>query len=219
MNLLEAHRALDSAHLVVSTQGNASIRLDSPRMLIKASGVSCRSPTFVEVRLLDGRHGMAIKPSTDADTHRYIYNHCPDINAIVHTHSTFATAFAAAERAIPCILTAQADEFGGRIPCAPTCTIGDDAIGRQVVDAHAIGYHAVLIAKHGVFTVGRTLEAAVKAAIMVEDCAKTAWHAMQLRDHVAELPAHEIAEHHERYRTDYGQGAALPKSLEKLGGG
>lgn len=217
MNLLDAHRALDSAHLVVSTQGNASIRLDSTRMLIKASGVSCKNATFVDVRLLDGRHGLAIKPSTDADTHRFIYNHCPDINAIVHTHSTFATAFAAAERFIPCILTAQADEFGGRIPLAPACNIGDDSIGKQVVDAYAIGYHAVLIAKHGVFTVGRTLEAAVKAAIMVEDCAKTAWHAVQLRGYVAELPTHEIAAHYARYMTDYGQGAA--KALEKLGGG
>lgn len=203
MNLIEAHHAI--SHLVVASSGNVSRRFLTG-MEIKPSGVPCSVvQDTVFVRLSDGRHNLKMKPSTDSETHRYIYNHLPDINAIVHTHSTYATAYAVAGYPIPCIATAIADEFGGDIPVSAYCDIGTDAIGKEVVHLYEITYSpAILIRQHGVFTVGKTIEAAVKAAIMVEDCAKTAWHARQLGA-CFRLETAEIKANHSRYQGSYGQ--------------
>ena len=94
-----------------------------------------------------------LNPSSDTASHLYIYRHRPDVNGVVHTHSRYATAFAAVGRPIPVYLTAQADEFGGEIPCAGFALIGDEAIGALVVEG--IGRSpAILLKNHGVFTVG-----------------------------------------------------------------
>jgi L-ribulose-5-phosphate 4-epimerase len=142
-------------------------------------------------------------PSSDTLSHLYIYRHRPDVNGVVHTHSRYATAFAAVGRPIPVYLTAQADEFGGEIPCAGFTLIGDEGIGKLVVEG--IGRSpAILLKNHGVFTVGPNAEAAVKAAVMVEDIAATVFAALQLGT-PDELPPDVVAQLHRRYTTVYGQ--------------
>jgi L-ribulose-5-phosphate 4-epimerase len=144
-----------------------------------------------------------LKPSSDTASHLYIYRHRPDVNGVVHTHSPYATAFAAVGKPIPCCLTAIADEFGGPIPCAGFALIGSEAIGEQVVE-HIGSSKAVLLKQHGVFTIGETAKSAVKAAVMVEDVAKSVWLAMQIGQ-VEELSPEDIAKLHHRYTNIYGQ--------------
>jgi L-ribulose-5-phosphate 4-epimerase len=153
---------------------------------------------------LDGRQlDGSLKPSSDTASHLYIYRNRPDVNGIVHTHSRYATAFAAVGRPIPVVLTALADEFGGSIPCAGFAVIGDESIGEQVVST--IGSSpAVLLRNHGVFTVGPTAAAAVKAAVMVEDAAATVWAALQIGTPEA-LPDDVVERLHARYTKAYGQ--------------
>ena len=122
---------------------------------------------------------------------------------MVHTHSPYATAFAAIGEPIPVYLTAQADEFGGEIPCGGFALIGGEQIGKIVVDS--IGDSpAVLLKNHGVFTVGPTAEAALKAAVMVEDIARTVWIAKQIGT-PEEIPQELVDKLHHRYKTEYGQ--------------
>lgn len=206
MNVSSACRALYDAGLCPGTSGNASQRFEKS-MTIKPSGAKCSEVCeLANVRLSDGRHDFNIRPSTDASAHRYIYNHCPDINGIVHTHSTYCTIFAVAQWPIPCCMTMMADEFGGDIPLSEYCAIGDEEIGKEVVRLwKSMRARAVLIRQHGLFTVGETLEAAVKSAIYAEECAKVAYHAMRITS-VKTLPEDEIERNHRRYHTEYGQG-------------
>jgi L-ribulose-5-phosphate 4-epimerase len=144
-------------------------------------------------------------PWGHAATHAYIYRHMPHIGGIVHTHSPYATAWAAVGREIPCILTAMADEFGGPIPCGGFALIGGEEIGREVVrvlEGHASP--AVILQSHGVFALGPTPEAAVKAAVMCEDVAKTVFLAYQLGSPL-ELPEGSVEKLHHRYQNVYGQ--------------
>ena len=127
-----------------------------------------------------------LKPSSDTASHLYIYRHRPDVGGIVHTHSRYATAFAALGKPIPCVLTAIADEFGGPIPCGPFALIGGEQIGKMVVENIGIS-PAILLKNHGVFTIGKTALDAVKSAVMTEDVAATVWLALQLGT-PAEIP-------------------------------
>ena len=144
-----------------------------------------------------------LKPSSDTASHLYIYRHRPDVGGIVHTHSPYATAFAAVNKPIPVYLTAMADEFGGPIPCGGFALIGGEEIGKIVVNS--IGSSpAVLLKNHGVFTIGRTAETAVKAAVMVEDVARTVWLALQIGQ-PEEIPQEDVDKLHYRYTHVYGQ--------------
>ena len=203
-----ANLELPRAGLVTWTSGNVSARdPGSGLVVIKPSGVryeALRPEDLVvldlEGRVVEGR----LKPSVDAPTHLYIYRHRPDVGGVVHTHSPYATAFAAAGRPIPCVLTAMADEFGGPVPLGEYAPIGEEDIGREVV--RAIGASpAILMRNHGVFTIGPTALSAVKAAVMVEDVARTVFLALALGE-PAELPPAEIARAHRRYVEKYGQG-------------
>ena len=149
-------------------------------------------------RLIEGNYG----PSSDTAAHVYVYQHRDDVHGMVHTHSNYATAFAAVGQGIPVYLTAIADEFGGAIPCGAYARIGGSAIGEEII--RSIGHSpAILMKQHGVFTVGPTPEKALKAAVMVEDIAKTIWLAKQLGT-PKELPAEEIAANFDRYQNRYG---------------
>ena len=203
----ELHQELLKNNLVVWTGGNISSRdTESGLVVIKPSGVMYPdlTPEKMVVLDLDGKivEGT-LKPSSDTATHLYIYKNRPDVNGIVHTHSTFATAFAADGKPIPPVLTAICDEFGGEIPIGGFAPIGDEAIGREVV--RSIGNSpAILMQNHGVFTIGKTALDAVKAAVMVEDSARTVYYAMQLGK-VIPIPKEMIARLHKRYMEDYGQ--------------
>ncbi len=201
------HLELPKNGLVKWTGGNVSARdPESGLVVIKPSGVlyeELRPQDHVVVDLQGKVVEGALKPSSDTASHLYIYRHRPDINGIVHTHSPYATAFAALGRSIPVYLTAIADEFGGPIPCAGFALIGGEEIGQQVV-AHIGQSPAVLLKNHGVFTVGKTARAALKAAVMVEDVARTVHLALQLGQ-PQEIDPEAVAKLHHRYTHVYGQ--------------
>jgi L-ribulose-5-phosphate 4-epimerase len=201
------HAELPRNNLVTWTSGNISGRdQESGLMVIKPSGIYYEdlAPDNMVVVDMDGKivEGK-YNPSSDTAAHLYIYRNRMDVNGIVHTHSPFATAFAAVGKPIPVYLTAIGDEFCGPIPCGGYAKIGGDEIGREVIKS--IGASpAVLLKNHGVFTVGKNAKAAVKAAIMVEDVAKTVFYALQLGT-PDEIPAEEVARGHKRYLEEYGQ--------------
>ena len=206
-SLVELHAELPRHDLVVWTGGNVSARdPETGLVAIKPSGVRYDDLTAETMVVLDLDGNVvegAYSPSSDTASHLYIYRHRPDVNGVVHTHSRYATAFAAVGRPIPVYLTAQADEFGGEIPCAGFTLIGDEGIGRLVVEG--IGSSpAILLKNHGVFTVGPTAKAAVKAAIMTEDVAATVFMALQLGTPDI-LPEDIVAKLHDRYMNVYGQ--------------
>lgn len=207
----DAHRYLPANGLVAWTSGNVSGRLPGDdHMVIKASGVKFEDltpDTLCEVELDGLACGDPYKPSSDTATHAYIYRELDWVGGIVHTHSPYATAWAATGQDVPCFLTAMADEFGGPIPCAGFAMIGGEQIGREVVDTlRAHRSPAVLLRNHGVFTLGEDPEAAVKAAVMCEDVARTAFLAVQLGTPVPIAPE-DVDALHRRYTTDYGQDA------------
>jgi len=174
--------------------------------VIKPSGIRYEElrPEHMVVLDLDGRivEG-SLKPSSDTASHLYIYKHRDGVGGVVHTHSAYATAFAAVGKPIPCVLTAIADEFGGPIPCGGFALIGDEAIGKVVIES--IGRSpAVLLKNHGVFTIGKDARAAVKAAVMTEDNAKTVWLAMQIGAPEV-IPQEDVDKLHHRYTHIYGQ--------------
>jgi L-ribulose-5-phosphate 4-epimerase len=201
------HLELPKNHLVVWTSGNVSARdPESGLVVIKPSGVQydeLRPENLIVVNLQGEVVEGELKPSSDTASHLYIYRYRPEVNGVVHTHSPYATAFAALGRPIPVYLTAMADEFGGPIPCAGFALIGGEEIGKQVVE-HIGTSPAVLLKNHGVFTIGPTAEAAVKAAVMVEDAARTVWLALQLGQ-PEEIPPEDVAKLHHRYTHVYGQ--------------
>ena len=175
-------------------------------MAIKPSGImyeDLRPEDHVVVDLEGDIVEGTLKPSSDTASHLYIYRHRPDVNGIVHTHSPYATAFAAVGKPIPVYLTAMADEFGGPIPCAGFALIGGEEIGQQVVE-HIGDLPAVLLKNHGVFTVGKSARHAVKAAVMVEDVARTVWYALQIGQ-PDEIAPDDVAKLHYRYTHVYGQ--------------
>ena len=201
------HAELPRNNLVAWTSGNVSGRdLKTGLVVIKPSGIRYEdlTPENMVVLDLDGKvvEGK-YKPSSDTFAHVYVYRHRPDVNGVVHTHSTFATAWAAAGKPIPPVLTAICDEFGGPIPVGGYAKIGGDEIGQEIVRSIGSG-PAILMKNHGVFTIGKTPDAAVKAAVMVEDVARTVFYALQL-GRPDEIPADEVARAHRRYLEEYGQ--------------
>ena len=210
------HAELVRNGLVAWTSGNVSARVPGAElMVIKPSGVSYDdlTPSSMVVCDLRGKPVSAsasasaesLSPSSDTATHAYIYRHMPSVGGVVHTHSTYATAWAARGEAIPCVITAMADEFGGEIPVGPFALIGSDEIGRGVV-ATLTGHRspAVLMRSHGVFTIGGTARDAVKAAVMCEDAARTV-HLARAYGELAPLPADQVDALYARYQNHYGQ--------------
>ncbi|GAA0259935.1 L-ribulose-5-phosphate 4-epimerase [Saccharothrix mutabilis subsp. mutabilis] len=205
----ELHRELTRYELVIWTAGNVSARVPGEDlMVIKPSGVSYDelSPENMVVTDLHGNlvHGE-LAPSSDTAAHAYVYRHMPEVGGVVHTHSTYATAWAARGEPIPCVLTMIADEFGGDIPVGPFALIGDDSIGRGIVETlRGSRSPAVLMRNHGPFTVGKDARSAVKAAVMLEDVARTVHIAQQLGKPDPIDPEH-VDRLYARYQNVYGQ--------------
>ena len=209
VSVANLHAELLRWGLVVWTAGNVSARVPGEDLfVIKPSGVSYDELTpetmivcDLDGRVVDGAHS----PSSDTAAHAYVYRALPEVGGIVHTHSTYATAWAARGEAIPCVLTGMADEFGGEIPVGPFALIGNDDIGRGIVETlHAHRSRAVLMRSHGVFTIGPDATAAVKTAVMCEDAARTIHIARALGEPLKIEPA-DIDRLYERYHTVYGQ--------------
>jgi L-ribulose-5-phosphate 4-epimerase len=211
--LTELHRRLVSSGLVAWTSGNVSARVPGTGlMLIKPSGVEYQDLTPESMVLcdLDGRpagdgDGNGLSPSSDTAAHAYVYRHMPEVGGVVHTHSAYATAWAARGEPVPCVLTAIADEFGGEIPVGPFALIGGDDIGRGIVETLA-GHRskAVLMRSHGVFAIGRGPRDAVKAAVMCEDAARTV-HLARALGTPQEISQEHVDRLHWRYTHEYGQ--------------
>ncbi|HHT40118.1 MAG TPA: L-ribulose-5-phosphate 4-epimerase [Actinomyces sp.] len=212
-NVARLHAELPRWALVVWTAGNVSERVPgSDLFVIKPSGVSydeLKADNMVVCDLdgqkIDDGTPASLAPSSDTAAHAYVYKHMDDVGGVVHTHSTYATAWAARGEEIPCVLTMMADEFGGPVPVGPFAIIGDDSIGRGIVET--LRDHrspAVLMQNHGPFTIGKDAKAAVKAAVMVEEVARTVHIAKQLGD-VIPIEQQHIDSLYERYQTVYGQ--------------
>ena len=205
----ELHAELVRNGLVAWTSGNVSARVPGRDLLvIKPSGVAYADLTAESMVVCDlsgTRVSGELSPSSDTASHAYIYRHMPEVGGVVHTHSRYATAWAARGEPIPCVITAMADEFGGEIPIGPFAPIGGEEIGRAVV-ATLSGHRspAVLLRSHGVFTVGTTARDAVKAAVMCEDAACTV-HLASVGGQVTPLPADQIDALYRRYQDEYGQ--------------
>ena len=203
------HAELTRYNLVVWTAGNVSARVPGADLLVvKPSGVSYQDltpenmvVTDFDANVVEGEHA----PSSDTFAAGYVYRHMEWVGGVVHTHSTYATAFAARREPIPCVLTMMADEFGGEIPVGPFALIGDDSIGRGIVDT--LRDHrskAVLMANHGPFTIGKTAKGAVKAAAMCEEVAR-AVHIARLGGAVHPIDQQDIDSLYDRYQNAYGQ--------------
>jgi L-ribulose-5-phosphate 4-epimerase len=203
------HAELPRWGLVVWTAGNVSQRIAGTDLfVIKPSGVTYDelTPEAMVVCDLDGNLVDGTRaPSSDTAAHAYVYRHLPEVGGVVHTHSTYATAWAARAEPVPCVLTMMADEFGGEIPIGPFALIGDDSIGRGIVETlRGSRSPAVLMRNHGPFTIGADAKAAVKAAVMVEEVARTVHISRQLGDPLP-IEQHQIDSLYARYQNVYGQ--------------
>jgi L-ribulose-5-phosphate 4-epimerase len=208
----DLHAQLTKYQLVIWTAGNVSARVPGhDLMVIKPSGVDYDALTADDIVVCD-LHGNLVDghlaPSSDTAAHAYVYRHMPEVGGVVHTHSTYATAWAAKGEPIPCVLTMIADEFGGDIPIGPFALIGDDSIGRGIVEALRDSRSpAVLMRNHGPFTVGPDARSAVKAAVMVEDVARTVHIGRQLGT-LDRLDGDDVTQLFDRYQNVYGQAPA-----------
>jgi len=209
------HNELVRYGLVVWTAGNVSERVaGTEHFVIKPSGIDYEDLTpeamilcDLEGNVVPGTPGSDRSPSSDTAAHAYVYRAMPRVGGVVHTHSPYATAWAARREPIPCVITAMADEFGGEIPVGPFAIIGDDSIGRGIVatlESHRS--RAVLMANHGVFTIGKDARDAVKAAVMAEDVARTVHLARQLGEPIP-IEQSAIDSLFDRYQNVYGQQA------------
>lgn len=213
----DLHAELPRWGLVVWTAGNVSQRVRVPGgedlLVIKPSGVTYDDLTpesmvvcDLEGTLVDGSRA----PSSDTAAHAYVYKHMPQVGGVVHTHSTYATAWAARGEPVPCVLTMMADEFGGPVPIGPFALIGDDSIGRGIVETlRDSRSRAVLMRNHGPFTIGRDAKDAVKAAVMVEEVARTVHISRQLGEPLP-IAQSDIDSLYARYQNVYGQGDSAP---------
>ncbi|WP_104110254.1 MULTISPECIES: L-ribulose-5-phosphate 4-epimerase [unclassified Arthrobacter] len=208
------HAELVRYELVVWTAGNVSARVPgADLMVIKPSGIDygLLTPESMVVTDLygtpaDGPWGNPeLTPSSDTAAHAYVYRHMPEVGGVVHTHSSYATAWAVRGEAVPCVLTMMGDEFGGEIPIGPFALIGDDSIGRGIVETLSGSRSpAVLMQNHGPFTIGATARAAVKAAVLCEEVARTVHLSRELGPMIPIESAH-IDQLHQRYQNVYGQ--------------
>ncbi|MBO3094303.1 L-ribulose-5-phosphate 4-epimerase [Cellulomonas dongxiuzhuiae] len=210
------HAELPRWGLVVWTAGNVSQRVvvdpagpsERDLLVIKPSGVTYDelTPESMVVCDLEGNLVEGTRaPSSDTAAHAYVYTHMPHVGGVVHTHSTYATAWAARAEPVPCVLTMMADEFGGDIPVGPFALIGDDSIGRGIVETLRDSRSpAVLMRNHGPFTIGKDAKAAVKAAVMVEEVARTVHISRQLGEPLP-IAQSDVNSLYARYQNVYGQ--------------
>ena len=205
----DLHAELVLYSLVAWTAGNVSARVPGQDLLvIKPSGVSYDdlTPESMIVCDLDGTVVEGgLSPSSDTAAHAYVYRHMPEVGGVVHTHSTYAAAWAARAEPVPCVLTAMADEFGGDIPIGPFALIGDDSIGRGIV-ATLAGHRspAVIMQNHGVFAIGTDARAAVRAAVMCEGVARSV-HLARVLGPTVPIAQADIDRLYDRYQNVYGQ--------------
>ncbi|MCY4300821.1 MAG: class II aldolase/adducin family protein [Aestuariivita sp.] len=203
----EQNHELPHNNLVVGSGGNVSARdPETGLVVIKPSGMKFAhlTPETMVVVNLDGKiiEGT-MKPSVDTGIHLYIYRHRDDVFGITHTHSPYASSFAARGERIPAVLTPITHILGRDIPCSHYATPGEVDTGRAVLDAAEGGY-ATLVKAHGVFTMGKSATEATNIAIYLEEAAKTT-HLAMMRGPVEEIPQDEMDRCYNWFRKNYGQ--------------
>jgi len=206
-----ANQQLPKLGLVSWTSGNVCERdPESGLVVVKPSGVLFHemTPEMMPVVQLDGTVVEGeLKPSVDAATALYIVEAMDEVHAVIHTHSPYASSFAALGRSIPVYLTEHGDAFGIPIPCGGYAKIGGTEIGREVVrilrEIH-LQCPAVLMQNHGVFAVGTSARGALKAAVVVEDIARTA-HLAMVKGEPIPIPPEEAQRLYDVYHSRYGQ--------------
>ncbi|MFZ4507218.1 MAG: L-ribulose-5-phosphate 4-epimerase [Fimbriimonas sp.] len=203
-----ANKMLPAQGLVTMHSGNVSgYDPESGLIVIKPSGMDYDRITpdnLVAVYLETGDVvDSGLRPSVDLPHHLFLYRHIPELRGVIHTHSNYATAFAAVGRPIPLVLTAIADEFGTEIPCAPYVDNEGEHIGEAILK-YRNRAPSILMGNHGVFAWGTSPKSALKAAVMTEDVAKTVWLAMQIGT-PEPIPAEEAEKWYDRYHNRYGQ--------------
>ncbi|MDF2993412.1 MAG: ribulose-5-phosphate 4-epimerase [Microbacterium sp.] len=212
-DVAKLHAELVRYNLIVWTGGNVSGRVPGADLfVIKPSGVSYDDLAPENMILCDldgnaipGTPGSERSPSSDTAAHAYVYRHMPEVGGVVHTHSTYGVAWAARGEEIPCVITAMADEFGGPIPVGPFAIIGDDSIGRGIVETlRGHRSRGVIMQNHGPFTIGTNAKDAVKAAVMLEDVARTV-HIAREAGPLVPIPQDKIDALYNRYQNVYGQ--------------
>ena len=209
VDVCRLNRALPDLGLVVWTAGNVSARVPGENLLvIKPSGLEFDELTPESMVVTDLSGAVVegeLAPSSDTGAHAVVYREMPDVGGVVHTHSTFACAWAARGEAIPCVLTMQADEFGGDVPIGPFALIGNEAIGEAVVHSlRGSRSPAVIMQNHGPFTIGKDARSALKASVMLEEVAKATHYAYQLGKPIP-IPQADIDALNDRYQNVYGQ--------------
>lgn len=216
--VLAANLALVHHQLVTLTWGNASgVDRDAGLVAIKASGVSYATMDVDDVVIvtLDGEVvGGNRRPSTDTATHLRLYRAFPEIGGVVHTHSTWATAFAQAEREIPILGTTHADFSPDAIPIARHLSAEEitsayehntGVVLQELIEVHGLGdLPAALVPGHGPFTWGDDANQALERAVTLEAIAEMAFLTLSLRPNVPPLAADLINRHFSR---KHGPGA------------
>jgi L-ribulose-5-phosphate 4-epimerase len=225
--VLEANLELGRSGLVVLTFGNASaVDRAAGVVAIKASGVPYDRLTVADVAVVELADGAVAgggkRPSSDTPTHLALYRAWPDVGGIVHTHSAFATAWAQARREIPCYGTTHADHFDGAVPVTRALTLREiegeyeRATGDVILETFAalelepLDRPAVLVASHGPFSWGASVEEAVENAIALEAVAASAFRSVALAGELQAIPAELLEKHFSRKHgaaAYYGQPA------------
>lgn len=194
--------------LVVWSGGNVSGRdPDTGLIVIKPSGIPFQHLTKESLVVVDLDGTVVegdLKPSVDLGVHLYVYRRRDDVMGMCHTHSPYATSFAARGESIPATLTPLTHLIGGGVPCSRYATPGADDTGAAVMEVAGDTGMATLVDRHGVFTMGRSASESVKVALHVEEAAMTIRMAM-LSGPVTEMDPEEIERCAAWYRGNYGQ--------------
>ncbi len=210
----ESNLRLPELGLVLFTFGNASaVDREEEVFAIKPSGVPYEELKPEDIVIVDFDNNVIegeMRPSSDTKTHAVLYKHWEKIGGIVHTHSTYATAWAQSQKDIPIMGTTHADHLTHDVPCAPP--MPDEMIkgdyehqtGFQILNVfkeRGLSYEEVemvLLGNHAPFTWGKTVETAVYNSAVLEEVARMAYLALQINPDAPRLKGSLIKKHYER---------------------
>lgn len=203
---MDTAKEMYKANLVSGTWGNVSVKISGePLMIITPSGMDYETLTVEDMVLIDMQGNVqegCWKPSVESRLHGEIYTNRPEVGAVVHVHSLFATVFAVAQQKIPVIIEETAQVIGHEIEVAPYAICGSSELARSTAQALGPG-RAILLANHGLVGVGKNAADALKVCAVAEKTAKIAMYARQMGS-VNSLPAGDITLLHQNFQS-YGQ--------------
>lgn len=212
--IIKAGRKLDRYGLISLAGGNLSLREPSGEILVTPSGMIYEEMLTEDMIVMD-LQGKVMegtrKPSSDTSAILYIFNHRPDVRAVIHTHQPYATAISLIQDEFHADLTTLGNACGGNVPVAPYSSPGSEQMGIDTVQFLGDG-HAVILAHHGVMTTGDSLKQALNAAVYLEECAKAylAARAVGPIRHLTDAQIKQTVEIYKFVGQDHGE---IPKEL------